>query len=326
MMKTTRMKTTSKNARAPWRRAIMVASVALIALLAGGCDIIPFGRGAEDDAEPEEPTFAVAADEAGTETIVDSIRVNGDLESAATVDVFPDAFGDVHELNVRVGQQVSRDEVIARIDQSRPGQSFQPSPVRAPISGTITSIPVRVGSKVQQGQPVARMATTGELELRTHVAERYIGRLELGQSAEVQLAAFPGETFAARVIELSPVVDPATRTMEVKLEFESPDARLRPGMFARVRIITEEREGVTVVSPDAVVTRLGRQYVFVIDEDERVEQREVELGIQSAEYIEIRSGVAPGERVVVQGQNQLEDGVRVRLVDEDEQQAEAAGA
>ncbi len=320
------MKTTTKDTPVLWRRATTVAAVALIALLAGGCDIIPFGRDAEEEAEVEEPSFAVAADEAHTETILDSIRVNGDLESAATIDVFPDAFGDVHELNVRVGQQVRRDEVIASIDQSRPGQSFQPSPVRAPISGTITSIPVRVGSKVQQGRPVARMATTGDIELRTHVAERYIGRLELGQSAEVQLAAYPGETFAARVVELSPVVDPATRTIEVKLEFAGPDARLRPGMFARVRIITDEREDVTVVSPDAVVTRLDRQYVFVIAEDDRVEQREVELGIQSAEYIEIRSGVAPGERVVVQGQNQLEDGVRVRLIEEDEQEGEAAGA
>ncbi len=307
---------------APRRRVLALGLIAVLAV--AGCDIIPFGRGVDDAAEPEEPVFAVSAGEVDRSSIVDYIRVNGDIESATSIDVFPDVFGDVHELNIRVGQRVERGEVIARIDQSRPGQSFVPGPVRAPISGTIVSIPVRVGSKLQQGQPIARMATTGDLQVRTHIAERYIGRLSLGQSAEVELAAFPDETFSARVIELSPVVDPATRTMEIKLNFRRADARIRSGMFARIRIITEERVDVPVVPPDAVVTRLGRQYIYVITEEERVEQREVELGVQAADRIEIKSGVRPGERIVVEGQGQLEDGVRVRVIGEDDDQAEAA--
>lgn len=314
------MKTTNTLFGLAWR---MSALALLVIVAVAGCDMIRFGRDAVDAQEPEEPIFAVAAAEVGQERLVDSIRVNGDIESAATIDVFPDVFGDVHELNVRIGDRVEQGEIIAKIDQSRPGQSFVPGPVRAPIGGTITSVPVRVGAKVQQGQPVARIATTGDLQIRTYVPERYIGQLELGQEAEIEFAAFRGETFGARVVELSPVVDPATRTMETKLEFTEPDARIRPGMFARIRIITEVREDVPVVPVDAVVTRRGSNLVFVITGDERVERREVELGLQTAERVEIISGVSIGERITVEGQNQLDDGVRVRLIDEEEEETEA---
>ena len=305
------MSTTSKFLAADWR---VMVGIGITLFVIAACDVIPFGRSVDADREAEEPVFAVGAGEAERQRMIDSLRVNGEIEPAATVDVFPEALGDVRELTVRVGQAVERGAVIARIDQSRPGQSFVPSPVRAPISGTIIAVPVSVGSKVQQGQPVARIATTGVLQIQTHVPERFIGRLQPGQKAEIRVAAYPDAVFEARVVELSPVVDPATRTMETKLEFSEADARIRPGMFARVRIITEERADATVVPVNAVVTRLDTQYVFVITENDRVERRVVSLGLQSGDRIEITSGVSAGERIVVEGQNQLEAGVRVRLV------------
>jgi len=310
----------------PDNKSAARAWAALLALVftLGACDILPFGRDAEEFEEPEEPIFAVAAAEVDEERLVDSIRANGDVEPAATIDVYPDAFGEVTELKVSVGDTVEKDDVIAEIDQSRPGESFVPSPVETPISGRVVAVPVRVGSNLQQGRPVAQVATTGELQVSTHIPERYVDELSLGQTAEVELTGYEGETLDAEVVELSPMLDPATRTIETTLEFTDPDQHARAGMFARISIVTDEREDTPVVPADAVVTRQDRQYVFVIDDEERAEQREVELGLQTAEQIEVVSGVEPGEEIVVEGQGQLEDGVKLRLIEDDETPAEAS--
>jgi RND family efflux transporter MFP subunit len=209
-----------------------------------------------------------------------------------------------------------RDQIIAEVDRSRPGQQFEPSPVRAPISGTVTQRYVSVGATVGPSVPVVQLSQTSALEIRTAVAERFIALVREGQEAVVFLEAYPGERFAARVTELSPVVDPATRTMGVTLEFVRRDGRVKAGMFAELRLITRTRQEIVKVQSDVVVRRFGTPYLFVVTEDGTVEQREVSLGITIGNQVEIVSGVEPGERVVIQGQSLLDDGANVRVIDE----------
>jgi RND family efflux transporter MFP subunit len=137
-----------------------------------------------------------------------------------------------------------------------------------------------------------------------------------GQDAVVFLEAYPGERFAARVTELSPVVDPATRTMGVTLRFVRRDPRIKAGMFGDIRLITEVRTGIVKVPSDAVVRRFDTPYLFVVTGDGTVEQREVELGISIGEQVQIVEGVEPDERVVIQGQSLLDDGASVRVIEE----------
>jgi RND family efflux transporter MFP subunit len=137
-----------------------------------------------------------------------------------------------------------------------------------------------------------------------------------GQRAVVFLEAYPGERFEARVTELAPVVDPATRTMGVTLEFTRPDPRIKAGMFVEIRLITRVREDIVKIQSDAVVRRFETPYLFVVGEDETVEQREVSLGIAIGNQVEITDGVTAGEQVVIQGQSLLDDGAAVRVVEE----------
>ncbi|MFP4565895.1 MAG: efflux RND transporter periplasmic adaptor subunit [Spirochaetaceae bacterium] len=303
-----------------------ILTAVLFSFLLAGCDGAP-GAGGDGGsagaAEPdggrritEDTAFAVNVTRPVRGEIKDYLELNGDVEAASSVDVYPDNNGEVVDMRVRVGQTVSRDEIIAEIDRSRPGQQFEPSPVRAPIAGTVTRRYVSVGSTVEPSVPVVEISETATLEIRTRVAERFVSLVREGQEAAVFLEAYPDARFPARVTELSPVVDPATRTMGITLEFLRPDSRIKAGMFVGIRLVTAARRDVVKVQSEAVVRRFDAPYVFVVTEDDTVEQREVTLGISIGNQTEIVEGVEADEQVVIQGQSLLDDGARVRVIDE----------
>lgn len=263
--------------------------------------------------ENVETVFAVNVTPAVQGEIKNYLEVNGDVEAAATIDVFADQIGELKNLRVRVGQWVRQDQVLAEVDPSRPGQNFVASPVKAPISGTITSLPAREGATITQAQPVAQIARTSELEIIVQIAERFISKVEEGFPAIVRFDAYPDERFDAVVTETSPVVDPMTRTLEVKLRLTSRDSRIKAGMFAEVRIITEQKDDIVKLPADCLIRRFGQYFVFVVNGDQ-VERREVNPGIEIDNKVEITEGLEPGELVVYQGQSLLEDGATVRVI------------
>ncbi len=304
-------------------RFAAVAAVMLATALLAGCG--RFGGASEapegtdpQAAGPADTVFAVNVTPAVQGQINDYIDVNGDVQTTTSVDVFSTTAGEVVRLHARVGQRVEADQLIAEVDPSRPGQTFALSPVRAPISGTVTRLPARVGSQVNPSMPVAQVSRTNELEIIVPVAERFISQVRVGLNAVVRLDAFPEERFNARVTELNPVVDPLTRTLEVKLRFTRADPRIRAGMYAEVRIITETRDDIVKVPSDVRIRRFGEDFVFVVVEDDqgetRVERRLVNPGILIDNKLEIATGLTADELVVYQGQALLEDGVRVRVI------------
>lgn len=271
--------------------------------------------GAREVAGGQQTVFAVNVTPAIEGEINDYIELNGEIQTISTIDVFPETNGELTELYVRVGESVRRDQVIAEVDPSRPGQNFVASPVRAPISGTVVEVPGRVGQTVSMSTPVVRISRTDQLEVVTHVAERFISKIQEGLNAVIRLDAYPEERFAATVSELSPVVDPATRTLEVKLRLDESDRRVKAGMFAAVRIITEEKDGIVKIPANCLVTRFGDTFVFVVNDEGVAQQRDVTPGIEVDNKLEIVSGLEAGERVVYQGQSLLKDQARVRVIE-----------
>ena len=114
------------------------------------------------------------------------------------------------------------------------------------------------------------------------------------------------------IIRLAPALDPVTRTFKVEAEIDNSQRLLRPGMFVEVTLIAELREDVPVVPREAVAERGGVKVVFVLS-GQQVEQREVIIGLGDDEIVEIRSGLEPGERVVVKGLETLSDESKVRV-------------
>ena len=319
------MKTGTKHSHRTFAATAVAAALFLTLLLAGcggppgaGGDSGPAGTAAPDGGRrvDEDTAFAVNVTRPVRGEIRNYLELNGDVEPASSVDVYPDTNGEVVNMRVRVGQTVSRDEVIAEVDRSRPGQQFEPSPVRAPVAGTVTERYVSMGSTVGPSVPVVQISDTNALEIRTRVAERFISLVREGQEAIIFLEAYPEASFPARVSELSPVVDPATRTMGVTLEFVRRDARVKAGMFVEIRLVTAVKRDVVKVQSDAVVRRFDIPYVFVLTDDDTVEQREVSLGISIGNQVEIADGLEGDEQVIIQGQSLLDDGAEVRVIEE----------
>jgi RND family efflux transporter MFP subunit len=139
--------------------------------------------------------------------------------------------------------------------------------------------------------------------------------------AQLSFEAMPGEIFAAEIDELSPVLDPASRTLRIRLRILPEnngrvDPRILAGMFATVNLVTNTRVDVPVIPREALIQTYGRWIVFVVPEDSNTAQRrEVTLGLESETYVEILSGIEYGELVVIAGQNFLADGDSVQIVE-----------
>jgi membrane fusion protein (multidrug efflux system) len=181
--------------------------------------------------------------------------------------------------------------------------------VTSPVDGFVGRRYLDPGAFASTNAPVVSVVDIRSVRLVANVVERDLRRVQPGTPADVDVDAFPGERFAGRVARVAPVLDPATRTAEIEVEIPNTQFRLKPGMYARVRLAVERRPQALVVPRNAVVDLDGRRGVFVVGEDGRTAVfRAVELGLQEGERVEIRSGVAEGERVVTAGAAALRDG------------------
>lgn len=270
--------------------------------------------------EEVEQIFAVSTYKTTEGNLDDYLEFGGDVASVNAVDVMPDVNGKVSRISVSVGDMVSKDQVIAYVDASKAGMNYSASPVKSPISGRVISLPATLGATVSPAFSIAKVARTDDLEVKINVAERFISRISNKQAATITFDAYPGVEFGAKITEVSPVLDTATRTMAVKLRFNSKDERIKVGMFARVKLITESVKNAIVIPNNAIVTRDGKQYVFVIasqksgDKPATVRFAPITVGISVDNKTEIVKGLDAGEEIVIKGQTILNDGVNVNII------------
>ena len=187
--------------------------------------------------------------------------------------------------------------------------------VRAPFAGLIVARYVDFAEQISPGSPMFRLSDFDPLLCPIQVPERDLGRLAIGQSAYLEVEAFPGERFDAEVLRIRPVVDAATGTVRVTLTVEGR-GKLRPGMFADVFVETDRRRGVLVMPKAALSVDSIGDTVYVVGDGVAV-RREVELGFAEGDFVEAVTGLAAGERVVVVGQDGLSDGTPIQVLSAD---------
>lgn len=267
--------------------------------------------------EETETIYAVNADIVQAGNLDDYLEFGGDVSSVSAVDVYPDAAGKISRIRVSVGDLVKKDQIIAYVDPSRPGMNYSENPVKAPISGRVTSFPPTIGTMVSQSYSIAKISDTDELQIKVNVAERFISRILENQTAIVSFDAYPGVEFKARVFEVSPVLDTTSRTMLAKLKVEPADSRIKAGMYARVKLITDTIEGAVVIPNDAIVYRDGKPYVFTAKSESAessVNMVSVKEGLSVDNKTEIQEGLKEGDVIIVKGQSLLSDGSKVKIL------------
>lgn len=275
------------------------------------------GRGGtvpEAGSPREEIVYAVNTTFSRRGEMKEFLNINGDIVAFNTVEAYPDTAGRISRLTVKVGDTVAKDEVLAWVDPSKPGMNFARSPVKAPIGGTITAVLSKVGTAAAPQVPILIIGNLARLQARAYIPERFTSRISPGMPAALTLETFPGRTFDVRVSEISPVVDPATRSMEIKMDIKGYRGGIKAGMFAEIELVLETKEEAVQVPAGAVVNRFGTEYLFILNPDETVSLAPVETGIIVEGRVEILDGVEADREIVYQGMTQLEDGSRVRVI------------
>lgn len=184
--------------------------------------------------------------------------------------------------------------------------------IKAPFSGIIGLRQVSLGDYVKEGADLVNLEAVDPLKVDFRVPEVYMKQVRAGQPIEIALDAIPGRTYAGRVFAINPLVDAAGRAIVIRAQVSNPDTSLRPGMFARVRLITEERQDALVLPEQALVPSGSEQFVFRVV-DGKAQRARVEIGQRGDGRVEIRQGVGPEDVVVVAGQLKLREGVPVTL-------------
>lgn len=182
----------------------------------------------------------------------------------------------------------------------------------APFSGTIGLRLVSVGDYVKEGADLVNLEAIDPLKVDFRVPETYLRQVQPGQSMQISLDALPGKTYTGKVLALNPLVDAAGRSIVIRAQVANQDTTLRPGMFARVRLITNEQANALVVPEQALVPQGTEQYVFRIV-DGKTARVKVEVGQRRDSLVEILRGLDEGDLVVTAGQLKVRDGTPVRL-------------
>jgi RND family efflux transporter MFP subunit len=191
--------------------------------------------------------------------------------------------------------------------------------VRTPFSGRIASLNVVPGQLVRQGDELMTLVDLDPIRVQVQVLEGELAHLAPGARAQVLFSAFPGEGFVGRVESINPLVEEQTRTARVTVLVPNPEARILPGMYARVELEAQRIPDRILVPRTAILERDRRTMVFV-HENGRAKWRYVTTGMENEYYVEIRDHpdtdmVRPGEVVLTAGHFTLTHDATVRLVE-----------
>ncbi len=198
---------------------------------------------------------------------------------------------------------ISKD-LIRKIEKDR--KIRQTIPIYAPQAGIVSDLPVGEGMYVKPAMRVMTLADLSSVWLLADVYEKQSAWVKTGQSAEVTLSYQPGKTWEGVVEYIYPELDPKTRTLKVRIRFENEDEALKPNMYAQVRIYGGGTEVGTIIPLPALIRSGEEDRVMVAMGEGRFDARVVTTGIESGDWIQILSGLKPGEEVVVSAQFMLD--------------------
>jgi len=181
----------------------------------------------------------------------------------------------------------------------------------SPITGEVEHKFYNPGSWVDGNTLLYRLVDNQRLELEAYVASSEIASLAQGQKIGFKVAAFPEEEFSASILTLNPAVQPQNRSLLVRAAAPNPTRKLKTGMFVKGRIITGVKPAAMVVPPDAIWHRVGQPSFLYVVEQNRARRREVKLGLEQPQAIEVTAGLRAGDLVVAEQSLELAEGVSI---------------
>jgi membrane fusion protein (multidrug efflux system) len=184
--------------------------------------------------------------------------------------------------------------------------------IEAPFAGIIGLRSVSVGDYVKEGADMVNLEAIDPLKVDFRVPEIYLSQIRVGQSLQMTLDAMPGKTYEGKVFAINPLIDAAGRAVVIRAQVRNQDTTLRPGMFARVRLLTHDTQEALVVPEQAIVPQGDEWFVYRVV-DGKAQRAKVEIGQRRDGKAEVMKGLRDGDVVVTAGQLKIRDGVPVQV-------------
>ena len=288
-------------------RKVLIIIIIVVVLVAAV--LLKMGASKRDTRKEVEQKVVVEITPVTKGDIKKTSELLGTVMADKTAQVFPETMGRVTSILVKEGSYVSKNSNLIATRNETIGFEYEEAYIKSPISGDVAKILVDVGSMITPQIPVATIVEFSTAKIAFNISETDVGYVAKGGKVEIEIDAFPGQIFDARISEISPVIDPMTRTVSVKAVVNNSKKLLKPGMTARVKLNLGERNNVLIVPKYALMDG----YLFVV-KDSTAERRDVAVGLIGDENVEILFGVEQGESIIVVGQQRLAGGEKVTPV------------
>lgn len=188
--------------------------------------------------------------------------------------------------------------------------------VRAEIDGVISACNINEGSMASMQSPAMTLVNTDRLKFSFNITEDHINKIAVGSRAYITISAASDKPYEGTVTYISPAANSTTLLYPVEIFIEKTDDKIKPGMFASLKLVVDRKENTVSVPLNAVIEKGGEKFVYIVDDNNIAHKKTVETGIWNDESIEITRGVANGDKVVVTGQSFLSDGSIVNVTAE----------
>ena len=209
---------------------------------------------------------------------------------------------DESENNLRVAQ------ADAELMEARSSKTT----IRAPFAGTIGLRQVSIGDYVKEGQDIVNLESLDALKVDFRVPELALSQVRDGQTLQITLDAMPDRAYDGRVVAINPLIDANGRAIVIRAQVPNVDGKLRPGMFARVRLFTSGMKDTLVVPEESLFPVGDDKYVYKVVDNKALRQK-IEIGARRDGKVEVLNGLTPTDVVVTAGALKLREGVAVQL-------------
>ena len=305
-------------------------SVVFIALIAATLPAPALAHGGEDHAaapgseaahtsvagpievsEAAQRNLGLAVEPAALRVIETTLRVIGEIaaDPERSGAISSRISGRVSAVFAQEGERVEKGKRLVEVESRLLGDPPPRVQYASPINGVVVDRHVVIGDDVDPSQHLFEVADLSEVLAIGQVFEGQIGQVAIGQKVRVEVPSYPGELSEGVIERLGGTLDPESRTLGVFARIRNPEGRLRPHMRASMSLITSGgRSRALAIPKAALLGEGGQRFAFVQSEDrrDRFERRELVVGVSDDRYVEVVAGLAPGERVVVEGNYSLQ--------------------
>ena len=256
--------------------------------------------------DAQQKALALKLVAAGLRPLSELLNLNGEIQllPGRQADVSTRISGQLTAIYVSLGDTVRAGQRIARVQSRLVGNPPPSVDVTAPMSGVVDTVNVSIGQSVEPTTVLYRISDRTQVNLVARVYEEDLGKVQIGQLANVRTLSYPDRIFPGQIILIGPSLDASSRTVEVWIRLANTNGVLKPNLFARASIVLKHDAAALAVPTAAIIEANGEKFVFVRQKGQYA-RVEVTTGKNDDLFTEITDGLVPGDEVVTQGNRQV---------------------